>query len=243
MPVDHNALASQLVPMDSFDAEPIKIDLVYASANHPENIFKTPIYHESARLSLHKDMTKIVIGAARAIYRDHQFILILKDGLRTVDAEIAITKTQAYINNPQWYEGPDILLSKAGTGAHPRGMAIDVSLETKDGRPVDMGTVFDEMIAQSARDYKNFAPHILKNRYILEHAFVHQAEKLNLPLLPLPAEWWDFRFPRSYYEQWQPLYDADIPPSLRMIAPQQKYHGNDWEERFDKNVKDVLNPL
>jgi D-alanyl-D-alanine dipeptidase len=243
MLVDHNVFASQLVPMDSFDAEPIKIDLVYANKNHPENIFKAPLYHEAARLSLHKDLAKIVIGAARTLYKDHQYILLLKDGLRTVDAENAAIKTQAYQNNPQWSNGPDVLLSKPGTGAHPRGMAIDVSLETINGEAVNMGTAFDELTDQSARDFKDFDDQILTNRTILERAFVQQAEKLSLPLLPLPAEWWDFRFPRSYYEQWKPLYDEDVPAPLRMIAPQQEYHGNDWEERFDKNVKDVLNPL
>lgn len=235
--------ASDLVPMDRFKAEPIKVDLVYASKNHPENIFKAELYHPSAHLSLHKDLAKIVIGAARTLYTNHQYILVLKDGLRTVDAEILATQTDAYQKNPQWREGPNVLLSKPGTGAHPRGMAIDVSLETIDGSPVDMGTVFDEMTEQSARDYAGFSSDTLERRAILETAFLEQAARLQLPLLPLPAEWWDFRFPRSYYEQWLPLYDTDVPPPLKMVAPQQEYHSNEWAECFDKNVKDVLNSL
>lgn len=234
---------TDLVPMDLFRNEPIKIDIVYADAAHPQNIFKTALYRKDARLTLHKDLARIVVAVARDLYARDNSILLLKDGLRTIEGQTLMNDTQIVKDNPQWVREPGRLISPPGVGAHPRGMAIDVSLETKEGTLVDMGTVFDEMTEASARDYQGFDPHILQNRTILEEFFMKQAARLNLPMLPLPSEWWDFRFPRSHYEQWAPLSDADLPPALKMIAPQQEDHIGEWASRFDKNAQEVLNSL
>lgn len=234
---------TDLVPMDLFRNEPIKIDIVYADAAHPQNIFKTALYRKDARLTLHKDLARIVVAVARDLYARDNSILLLKDGLRTIEGQTLMNDTQIVKDNPQWVREPGRLISPPGAGAHPRGMAIDVSLETKEGTLVDMGTVFDEMTEASARDYQGFDPHILQNRTILEEFFMKQAARLNLPMLPLPSEWWDFRFPRSHYEQWAPLSDADLPPALKMIAPQQEDHTGEWASRFDKNAQEVLNSL
>jgi D-alanyl-D-alanine dipeptidase len=232
-----------LIPMDLFvPHEPLEIDLVYAIPQHQENIFKTALYHKNARLFLHRDLARIVIAVSRSLHESHQWILVLKDGLRTIEAEHAAMATDIIKENPQWLEGPNVLFSKPGTGAHPRGMAIDVSVVHENGTGVDMGTAFDEMSAQSARDDKNLPSDVLQNRQHLEDAFIEEAAKLNLPMLPLPAEWWDFRFPRAYYEQWAPLSDADLPEDFRMCTAPTKHTG-EWQERFDKSAKEVLNSL
>lgn len=232
-----------LVPMDLFENEPLRIDLVYADARHAENIFSCALYHKQARLSLHKDLARVVIAAARALHDSHGYSLILKDGLRPAEAQKAMGETPVVQDNPHWLEEPNRLISPPGAGGHPRGMAVDVSLIDSSGRPVMMGTVFDEMTPQSARDYQDFNTDILKNRQDLEQAFVGAAARLNLPILPLPSEWWDFRFPRSYYQDYPALYDQDLPPPLRMIAPQHNNDGDEWYACFDKLSKQVLNSL
>ena len=226
-----------LIPMDLFTgSEPIAIDLVYANGAHPENIFGIAAYHPRARMILHKDLARVVLLAARALHQKHQWTLVLKDGLRTVEAQRALMDTDIVRQNPHWLEEPR-LLSSPGQGAHPRGMAIDVSAADDNGSFVDMGTLFDAMVPESARAYRGFSQEILDNRAALENAFIEGAESLGLPMLALPSEWWDFRFPASYSLNFAPLFDEDLPPSLKMsvasgIGPE--------EPDFDRLAKDVL---
>jgi D-alanyl-D-alanine dipeptidase len=134
-----------------------------------------------------------------------------------VEAQAAMQETIIVKAHPEWSDGPNRLLSKPGQGGHPRGMAVDVAVEDiATSQAWDMGTVFDTMTVQSARGYTGFPAHILENRQKLEKAFTDGAVSLNLPLLPLPSEWWDFRFPASYSETYAPLSDIDLPDNIRM---------------------------
>lgn len=218
-----------LVPMDIFGDEPVRIDLVYADAAHPENIFGVAAYRKDARLILHRDLARTVLLAARLLRGRYGWTLVLKDGLRPVEAQAALMETDIVRRNPQWLEEPR-LLSGPGQGAHPRGMAIDVSVEG-----IDMGTRFDTMIAESARDYEGFDDAILQNRQQLERAFADAADALDLPLLALPSEWWDFRLPASYNGRFTPLWDTDLPPPLRMCA--NAVRDAAWDAHFDGLAK------
>jgi D-alanyl-D-alanine dipeptidase len=223
--------------MDCFlQSEPMEIDLVYADKHHPENIFGIDLYHKNARLSLHRDLARIVILAARTLHDAHGWILILKDGLRTVDAQEALMNTGIVRRNPQWLEEPNRLLSPPGGGGHPRGMAIDVGV-----KGIDMGTAFDEMTPQSARSYDGFTRDILQNRIILEGAFMNATQRLSLPLLPLPSEWWDFRFPAAYHGRYDALRESDLPAPLKTMT--RPIHGDDDGLRFDRLAKEVLNSI
>lgn len=222
--------------MDLFRDEALAIDLVYANASHPENIFDIHAYHKHARLILHKDLARVVIATARQLNKEHGWTLVLKDGLRTIEAQSALIETDIVRKNPHWLGEPR-LLSGPGQGAHPRGMAIDVSVLDAHGQPVDMGTVFDAMVPESARAYDGFAPDILKHRQILEQAFTEAAASLSLPMLPLPSEWWDFRLPASHTAHLAPLSDDDLPVSLKMCGvdgPTQP------EPDFERLAKDIL---
>lgn len=212
-------LPSELVPMDFLsEGEPIHIDLVYASETHPENIFKTAIYHAGARLVLHRDLARIVLQAARRMHSIRGWTLVLKDGLRPVEAQEALMRTEIVKANPRWMEEPGRLLSPPGQGAHPRGMAIDVCASTSDGRAVDMGTAFDEMTPLSARDCTEISAEARENREFLEECFVRAGTRMALPILPLPSEWWDFRIPRDIYASYAPIYDIDLPGPFRMCS-------------------------
>ncbi len=195
--------------MDVFEDEPVKIDLIYADAAHPQNIFRIAAYDKTMRLILHKDMARVVLDVARTLHKNFGWTLILKDGLRPVEAQQRLVETDIVKANSHWLEEPR-LLSGPGQGAHPRGMAVDVSCEDASGNAIDMGTLFDEMTAQSARAYTGFSADVLENRKRLETAFVQSAAKLSLPMLPLPSEWWDFRFPASYSGLFAPLSEKDL---------------------------------
>lgn len=222
--------------MDLFHDEAVKVDLVYADQSHPENIFGIAAYHGAARLILHRDLARIVIGVSRRLRDDHGWTLILKDGLRTIEAQKALIETEIVRQNPHWLGEPR-LLSGPGQGAHPRGMAIDVSALDAAGQPVDMGTVFDAMVPESARAYDGFSKEVLNNRQVLEDAFTEAADALSLPMLPLASEWWDFRFPSSHTAPFAAISDDDLPVSLKMCGLDGPVHP---EPDFERLAKDIL---
>lgn len=208
---------SDIIPMDIFIGhEPIKIDLVYAKAKHSRNIFAEALYHDTARFWAHKNIAAITLLAARILNQKTNYIFDLKDCLRTTDAQTAMGKTQIVKDNPDWLEEPNRMVSSAGHGAHPRGMAIDVCVLDPDGREIDMGTPFDDMDPKSYRSCDTLPEEVLQNRLLLEDSFMTSAKALGFDFLPLPAEWWDFRFPANIYRQYEPLSDKDLPPQMQM---------------------------
>lgn len=117
---------STLVPMELFAGRfPVSVQLAYA-LDAPPNIFGQ-IYAVDARLWLHRDLAKIVLAAATIANQRSGVSFVLYDGLRTSDAQAKMAESAIVKANPQWMEEPR-LLSPPGSGAHPRGMAIDISL-------------------------------------------------------------------------------------------------------------------
>ena len=103
----------ELVPMDVFPAEPFAIEVVYANEDHPENIFGTAVYHKEARLILHRDLAHIVIGTTRKLHKDYGWTLILKDGLRPIEAQAALMERV----RGQLGDGATLLLSGGAAAA------------------------------------------------------------------------------------------------------------------------------
>jgi D-alanyl-D-alanine dipeptidase len=103
-----------------------------------------------------------------------------------------------------------------------------------------MGTGFDHMDETSARNYMGFKSDILENRKILENTFIQSAKQLNLPMLPLPSEWWDFRFPATYTEQFDPLHDKDLPPQMQMTHKIENNISNFDKNHFEKLADEIL---
>ncbi len=236
--------AADLVPMDLFfKTEPITIDLVYANKNHPRNVFGCALYKADARLWLHKDLAGITLLAARSLFETRECKIELKDGLRTTEAQKQMNETEIVKANPHWTApGPKRLISPPGMGGHPRGMAVDVILKDIDGNEIDMGTPFDYLTEDpqdnpAARSYTGFSDDILKNRKILEQAFLDAADDLGIPVLPLHAEWWDFRLPPDISDHYVPLSDYGLPNAMKMTSTEGPDHPC---PDFDKTAQDVL---
>ena len=230
--------------MDIFiPQEPIIIDLVYANHQHSENIFKQALYHPNARLWCDYDLAQILILTARNLNRNKGWTLVLKDCLRTQNAQQAMAETKIVQDNPNWLQEPNRMVSPPGCGAHPRGMAIDVGAFDSQQDNVDFGTAFDDMSECSFRDYNNFPAKILQNRQNLEDAFLKSAKIFDLKILPIPNEWWDFRFPPDITDQYEPLSDEDLPPQMRMHSlqnPEQKSNFTDFPPKHFEKLKNAI---
>lgn len=216
-------LPENFLPLDLYTERfPIRVDLAYAHDRSP-NIFGK-IYHAHARLWAYKPLAKAVLAAAQYTYDTNRLHIVTYDSLRTTDAQAKMAETPIVKAHPQWLREPNRLLSPPGAGAHPRGMAIDVALAHEDGSLLDMGTVFDHLAEISDADYNpahRAYAHLTEehraNRDLLNKAMLYGADKAGIELHLLESEWWDFRLPRVFYEQYAPLSDADLPPFMRMV--------------------------
>lgn len=207
--------------MDVFEqTHPLRVELAYARDDNL--LFGERIYRTDAALWLYTGLADIVLEASRLCYARHGLRFVLHDGLRTADAQRAMLHTQRVKDNPHWLT-PPCLLSSEGSGGHPRGMAIDISAEDAQGRFIDMGCPFDFLADNPTAAHNPAHRHyahtsdIVANREKLDTAMMDAAQNLNTPLIPLTEEWWDFRLPASFSSQFAPLYDADLPPAMRML--------------------------
>lgn len=220
--------AGDLVVLDDYvGRKPLRVDTVYAKADHKDNMFKAAIYRPGAKMLCHFSLAPIIVKAADLVWAQARVILECKDCLRPLEAQQKIIESDIVRAHPQWLEEPR-LFSPPGKGGHPRGMAIDVVLVREDGSELDMGTPFDYLtgdksVNPAARDYTSFGrgadkdAEIAANRKLLHDAMMQAAQDCNRVLWPLPQEWWDFRFPNDYTAQYAPVSDADLPPSMRVM--------------------------
>lgn len=215
--------ADDLVCMDDLpEWSGIAVELAYARADNL--LFGEAIYRADAQLHLHYILAEIVMRAGALARERHGMSLVLYDGLRTVEAQARMLDTQRVCENPHWVQNEPRLLSPPGAGGHPRGMAIDVTLAGADGRILGMGTPFD-FLAEDSRAAFNPAhrdhpqnERVARNRAILDSVMADGAKAAGHPLFPLPQEWWDYRLPPGFYEQYAPLSEGDLPENLRLLA-------------------------
>lgn len=197
---------------------PVRIELAYALEDNL--LFDERIYRADAKLWLHVRLAKIVEIAARSLVGS-DYRLVLYDGLRTTTAQEKMLSTKRVQDHPHWLEEPR-LLSPPGKGAHPRGMAIDVSLEHREDGLLDMGSAFDYLSddpspkGNIAHRHYEHSDEVMQNRKMLDDLMLKAAEAYGEELLLLPQEWWDFRLPPTVYEVYASLSDEDLPLAMRM---------------------------
>lgn len=192
----------------------IEVEMVYKDINHPDNYFihdGITLYREKAQFLLHKIWKDILDKFVEFI--PDGYCLRLYDALRIYEAQ----KHMRLIADEKKYH--DSLVSSAGQGAHPRGLALDCALVKKtDGYAqltVDYGTGFDEFtmvdshtgyttdcdnpnaIPLAGRNTKFISSIAKNNRLLLEITMQKAALTAGYFIMPLFEEWWDFRFPKN----------------------------------------------
>lgn len=240
----HKIPASDIVAFAPFARHfPIRTDVVYANASHPENQF-AQIYHPASLMQGHRDLVRVVLTASWLLNQEFGWTLVVKDCLRPVEAQSKMIDTPIVKANPHWLEEPRFL-SGPGQGGHPRGMAVDLAADDGNGQPVDFGTGFDHFAESTAkefnpahREYPHLSFEAKQNRDRLTKAMVEAAERLNLPMLSLPQEWWDYRFPASYTNNFAPLSDDDLRGDQKMMIAPEDHSGEP-----DSKIMDELSGL
>ena len=138
---------------------------------------------------LHEDATAMLALADANLRRVRPNLRLRYDCTRPRSVQLAMwdvvkgTPQAPYVTNPH---------TKTGS-IHNCGCAVDLTVATSDGEPLDMGTTFDHFgpEAEPRREGALLArgkltPTQVANRLILREAMVRAA------FLPLDNEWWHF---------------------------------------------------
>ena len=92
-----------------------------------------------------------------------------------------------------WRALPDpVFIADPRTGStHSRGIAVDLTLDGADGRPLDMGTGFDDMTPQSHHGRTDLPAEIQRNRALLLGIMAMAG------WTHYPYEWWHYQLPEA----------------------------------------------
>lgn len=148
-----------------------------------DNFLKQQIYscaecylrEEAARALL-----KINVEANKLGYK-----LVVFDCYRPFSAQV---KMFSIISDDRYVADP-----KKGASNHNRGVALDISIASNDGKLLDMGSAFDEFSEKSHYSYPNISKTARKNRKTLKNLM------LNGGFEPYENEWWHFSLKNKNY--------------------------------------------
>ena len=156
----------------------VALDIRYAT---PDNITGRPIYPH-ARLFLRPEAARH-LRRASALARAANLKLVLFDGYRPTAAQEALWKAcpdENYVHPP--WKG----------SMHTRGVAVDLTLADRNGRPLDMGTPFDDMSPRSHPTSTEVAAEAIRNRMWLAGLMVSAGFEA------IETEWWHFQLPGEW---------------------------------------------
>jgi zinc D-Ala-D-Ala dipeptidase len=131
----------------------VDLDIAYAS---PRNFTGAPIYKRAAAY-LHPD-------AAAALTRAIALAAALGLRLRIYDA---FRPTEAQWKMWNHTPDPEFLADPRRGSPHSRGVAVDVTLLSRDGAALDMGTPFDSFRPQSHHAAMDIPAEAQRNRFLL----------------------------------------------------------------------------
>lgn len=163
------------------------LDFRYASKN---NFVGEDVYGDFKTCFLQKDAAQMLQRAnAKLKERRADLVFIAFDCLRPRSVQLRFwdkvkgTKQQSYVANPH---------SKTGS-IHNYGCAIDLSLATKDGKELDMGTAFDHFgpLAHPAKEAKYLANGKLTHAQVANRLLLREV-MVAAGFYPLNNEWWHF---------------------------------------------------
>ena len=143
-----------LVPIHAatFDLD---VALAYATA---DNFTGKPVYRAEAGCWLHADAARLLARAV-ALARPLGLRLRVLDAFRPAEAQWVL-----------WTHTPDhgFLADPRRGSPHSMGVAVDLDLiDMSSGRPLDMGTAFDEFTPRSHHGNQDMSAEAQRNRHLL----------------------------------------------------------------------------
>jgi D-alanyl-D-alanine dipeptidase len=176
-PDDGRKASSAMVPLVLTDIAPprfdVDLDLRYATA---DNLTGKPIYAR-AQCLLHP-AAAAALERAIALARGIGCRLRLFDGFRPVEAQWQLWRA---LPDPRFIADP-----RLGSN-HSRGVAIDLSLNDEGGRPLDMGSGFDDMTERSHHGRSDLPAAVQRNRALLLGVMAGAG------WAAYPYEWWHYQ--------------------------------------------------
>ena len=151
----------------------IDLNLPYATT---DNFAKTQLY-PCPRCFLRSDVAKAVQQVHQQLQQQGYGGLRLFDCYRPQPIQLkmwAIKPDERYVANPA--KGSD----------HNRGIALDLTILDRNGKPLDMGTAFDEFSPKSHHTYLELSPEVLKNRSLLKTTMASAGFR------HINTEWWHY---------------------------------------------------
>ena len=155
----------------------VDLDLRYASA---DNLTGAPIYARPLCL-LHADAVPLLLRAI-ALAAGLGLRLRLFDAFRPVEAQWRLWRA---LPDPLYIADP-----RLGSN-HSRGTAVDLTLADAAGRPLAMGTGFDDMTPLSHHGRTELPPEVQRHRALLAGVMAGAGWRC------YPYEWWHYQIERA----------------------------------------------
>lgn len=153
----------------------ISIDLRYTRESV---IARRPLYQPNMPALLRPE-TAVRLKKANDYVKQYGYRIQVWDAYRPPTAQLILWEASGqddrFVANPH-----------SQPSQHSCGTAVDVTLVTKAGMPVEMPTDFDSFTPQASATYQHPNPEVLKRKRILQRAMTEAG------FFPLPNEWWHF---------------------------------------------------
>ncbi|QBA63844.1 M15 family metallopeptidase [Muriicola soli] len=147
-------------------------ELRYATTN---NFLKTKVYDCPECYTRKK--TAVALIAANKELAERGYRIRFFDCYRPNSVQY---KMWEIYPNPQYVANPD------KGSIHNRGGAVDITLETLDGKVLDMGTDFDYFGREAHHDYLEMTEEVLRNRTLLKGVMEKNG------FWSVRTEWWHY---------------------------------------------------
>lgn len=127
--------------------------------------------------------TALALIAAQKEFLSLGYSIRLFDCFRPHDVQKKMFKL---LPNPNYVASPE------KGSVHNRGAAVDLTLETLDGKVLDMGTDFDHFGPESSIHYAQLSNEVLHNRGMLLEVMKKNGFE------PIQSEWWHFNLKQNF---------------------------------------------
>lgn len=154
-----------------------QFDIRYASTDN----FLNEILYNCEKCYLLPEVAKELINASY-YFCDRGYTIKLFDCYRPLSVQKLMWEK---VPNPIYVADP------AKGSVHNRGAAVDLTLVTFEGEPIDMGTDYDFFGRAAHIDNFNLPKEVLANRKILQEGM------LQFGFATIQSEWWHFNYKKK----------------------------------------------